>query len=165
MPLKLLNEESWQSFGVCLVFFLKKVAGDQSKPHFHPHICSPAVKHSIRVGPRRLSSKYLAQVDFFRAAQIEDLVEGEGQGGPAEARRCAIVDGPHERKGPGSYQLREEDAGGQGEAERHRALRVLGVFQQRTHQEGLQTTRTTVRVGKNWTGNTKMKKRRSIKRA
>lgn len=67
-------------------------------------------------------SSYLAQADFFRAAQIEDLVEGEGQGGPAEARRRAIVDGPHERQRPGSYQLREEDASGQGEAEGHRAL-------------------------------------------
>ena len=65
----------------------------------------------------------------------------KSKSGPTEARCSAVVDGPHERHGPGANQLSEEDPGYQGQAVRNAAHWTLGILQQSSHQESLGTHR------------------------
>ena len=83
---------------------------------------------------------HLSNTHVSGVAQIQKLVEGEGESGPAEARGRAVVERPHERQRPGADELRHEDACHQGQAEGQPALCVLGVLQQGPDQERLGTS-------------------------
>lgn len=94
---------------------------------------------NLDTSPLQAFITYLAGANVFCAAQGEDLVEGESESRPAEPCCSAVVDGPHERQSPRANQLHEEDPGYQRQAIQYGALWSLGVLQQSSHQESLET--------------------------
>lgn len=80
---------------------------------------------------------YLSWADVFGASQEEDLLECKSKSRAPQACRRAVVDGPHERQGPGAHQFHEEDPDDQGQAVPHRPLGTLAVLQESSNQQRL----------------------------